>query len=70
MVSEGLDAEQSCLVEVEAGCVYGFWKSKRRGDGKKRNGFGIIIGETKGACVIAIIWLDQKVGREQDGLRG
>jgi hypothetical protein len=24
----------------------------------------------QGACVIAIIWLGQKVGREQDGLKG
>jgi hypothetical protein len=29
--------------------------------------FGIIIAETMGACVITIIWLNQKVGREQDG---
>jgi hypothetical protein len=33
----------------------------------KEGGFEIIIAETKGACVIAIIWLNQKVGREQDG---
>jgi threonine/homoserine efflux transporter RhtA len=32
--------------------------------------FGIIIAETRVACVIAIIWLGQKVGREQDGLKG
>jgi hypothetical protein len=32
--------------------------------------FGIIIAETRRACVIAIIWLDRKVGREQDGLKG
>jgi hypothetical protein len=50
--------------------VYGFWKSKRRGDGKEKNGFEIIIAETRGACVIAIIWLGQKVGHEQDGLKG
>jgi hypothetical protein len=50
--------------------VYGFWKSKRRGDGKRKNGFRIIIAETRGACVIAIIWLGQKVGREQDVLKG
>jgi hypothetical protein len=36
----------------------------------ERNSFGIIIAETRGAYVIAIIWLGQKVGCEQDGLRG
>jgi hypothetical protein len=43
----------------------------RRGEATKtrKSGFGIIIVETRGACVIAIIWLDQKVGREQDGLK-
>jgi hypothetical protein len=56
-ISKKLDAEKSQPVKVEVACVYGSWKSKRRGDGKKRNGFGIIIAETRGACVIAIIWL-------------
>jgi hypothetical protein len=31
--------------------------------------FGIIIAETRGACVIAIIWTGQKWALEQDGLR-
>jgi hypothetical protein len=35
--------------------VYGFWKTKRRGDKKEKNGFGIIIAKTRGACVITII---------------
>ena len=39
------------------------------GTRRRKNGFGIIIAETRGACVIAIIWLGQKVGREQDGLK-
>jgi hypothetical protein len=41
----------------------------RRGEATKtiEGGFKIIITETKGACVIAIIWLNQKVGHEQDG---
>jgi hypothetical protein len=69
-ISKKLDAEWSHPVEVEVARVYGSWKSKRRGDGKKKNGFRIIIAETRGACVITIIWLGQKVGREQDGLRG
>jgi hypothetical protein len=33
----------------------------------KEGGFGIIIAETRGACVIAITWPNQKVSREQDG---
>jgi hypothetical protein len=57
-------------MEVEVARMYGFWKSKRRGDEKEKNGFKFIIAETRGACVIAIIWLGQKVGREQDGLKG
>jgi hypothetical protein len=32
----------------------------------REDGFRIIIAEIRGACVIAIIWLNQKVGREQD----
>jgi hypothetical protein len=35
----------------------------------RKSGFRIIIAETRGACVITIIWLDQKVGHEQDGLK-
>jgi hypothetical protein len=42
-------------MEVEAARVYRFWKTKRRGYEKEKNGFGIIIAETRGACVIAII---------------
>jgi hypothetical protein len=43
----------------------------RRGEATKtrKSGFRIIIAETRGACVIAIIWLDQKVGHEQDGIK-
>jgi hypothetical protein len=37
---------------------------------EKENGFRIVIAETRGACVIVIIWLGQKVGREQNGLKG
>ena len=36
---------------------------------KLGSGFKIIIAETRGACVIAIIWLGQKVGCERDGLK-
>jgi hypothetical protein len=41
----------------------------RRGEATetREGGFRIIIAETRGACVITIIWLNQKVGRKQDG---
>jgi hypothetical protein len=41
----------------------------RRGEATetREGGFRIIIAETRGACVIAIIWLNQKVGHKQDG---
>jgi hypothetical protein len=41
----------------------------RRGEAMetREGGFRIIIAKTRGACVIAIIWLNQKMGREQDG---
>jgi hypothetical protein len=35
----------------------------------RKSGFRIIIAETREACVIVVILLDQKVGREQDGLK-
>jgi hypothetical protein len=40
----------------------------RRGEAieTREGGFGIIITKTSGACVIAIIWLNQKVSHEQD----
>jgi hypothetical protein len=43
----------------------------RRGEATetRKSGFRIIIAETRGKYVITIIWLDQKVGREQDGLQ-
>jgi hypothetical protein len=46
-VSKEFDAEQSYHLEVEEARLYGFWKSKS-GAMKKRNGFGIIIAETRG----------------------
>jgi hypothetical protein len=33
----------------------------------REGGFGIIIVETRGACVTALTWPNQKVGHEQDG---
>jgi hypothetical protein len=35
----------------------------------KEGGFGNIIAETKGACVIAITWPNQKVGMNNMGLK-
>jgi hypothetical protein len=45
-------------------CV--FRLGDRRGEAMetREGGFRFIIAETRGACVIAIIWLNQKVGRE------
>jgi hypothetical protein len=37
---------------------------------KKQSGFGIIIAKTRGACVIATIWPNKEMGRNQDGLGG
>jgi hypothetical protein len=47
-VSKELHAKQLHPMEVEEARVYGFWKPKRRGDGKEKNGFRIIISETRG----------------------
>jgi hypothetical protein len=47
-VSKEFNAEQSHPLEVEDAHLYGFWKSKRRGAEKDRNGFEIIITETRG----------------------
>jgi hypothetical protein len=57
-VSKEFDAEQSHPLEVEEARLYGFctdFGSLRGGAMKRKNGFGIIIAETRGACVIAII---------------
>jgi hypothetical protein len=49
--------------------VCGPWKLKGRRSRRKKNGFRIIIAKTRGACVIAIIWLGQELGRHRDGLK-
>jgi hypothetical protein len=69
-VSKESDIERSCPMSIKVVCA--FRHGGRRGEATKtrKSGFRIIIAETRGACVIAIIWLDQKVGREQDGLKG
>ena len=40
--------------------VFRLKKPKRRGNEAGINGFGIIITETRGACVIAKIWLNRR----------
>jgi hypothetical protein len=54
---------------MKVACV--FRLGDRRGEATKtrKSGFRIIIAKTRGACVIAIIWLDQKLGCEKDGLK-
>jgi hypothetical protein len=46
-----------------------FRPGDRRGEATeiREGGFRIIIAETRVAYVIAIIWLNKKVSREQDG---
>jgi hypothetical protein len=46
-----------------------FRLGNRRGEAPeiKEGGFSIIIAETRGPCVIAMTWPNQKVGCEQDG---
>jgi hypothetical protein len=44
-------------------------RSKRRGDGNQGRWFQNYYCRNQEACVIAIIWLNQKVGRKQDGLK-
>jgi hypothetical protein len=52
---------------MKVACV--FRPGDQRGEAMKtrEGGFGIIIAKNRGACVITILWLNQKVGREQDG---
>jgi hypothetical protein len=53
-VSKEFDAKQSHPLEVEEARMYGFWKSKRRGD-EKEKWFWNNYCQNQGACVIAII---------------
>jgi hypothetical protein len=51
-ISKEFDVEQSHPLEVKEARLYGLWKSKRRGDEKEKNGFGIIIAETRGHMLL------------------
>jgi hypothetical protein len=51
-VSKEFDAEQSHPLKVEEARLYRLWKSKRWGDQKEKNGFGIIIAETRGHVLL------------------
>jgi hypothetical protein len=52
---------------MKVACVFSL--GDRRGEVTKtrEGGFRIIIVVTRGTCVIAITWLNQMMGREQDG---
>jgi hypothetical protein len=54
LVSKEFDAEQSRPLEVEEARLYGFWKSKRRGN-EKEKWFWNNYCRNQGACVIIII---------------
>jgi hypothetical protein len=54
---------------MKVACVFRLRDQRGEATETRKSGFRIIIAETRGACVIAIIWLDQKVGREQDGCK-
>jgi hypothetical protein len=51
---------------MKVACV--FRPRDRRGEATetREGGFRIIIAETRGACVIAIIWLNQKMGPKDE----
>jgi hypothetical protein len=54
---------------MKVACVFRLGDRRGEATESRKSGFRIIIAETRGACVIAIIWLDQKVGHEQYGLK-
>ena len=43
-------------------------RGRREEEKHQQSGFGIIIAKTRGACVIAIFWPKEEMGRNQDGL--
>jgi hypothetical protein len=55
---------------MKVACVFRLRDQRNEAIEPREGGFGIIIAKTRGACVIAIIWLNQKVGCEQDGPKG
>jgi hypothetical protein len=67
MVSNESDIERSRPVQMKVACVFRLGDRRGEATETREGGFRIIIAETKGACVITIIWLNQKVGSEQDG---
>jgi hypothetical protein len=48
-------------------CMFRLGDQRGEATKTREGGFRIIVAETRGACVIAITWPNQKVGREQDG---
>jgi hypothetical protein len=51
---------------MKVACVFRLRDRRCEATKTREGGFRIIIAETRGH-VIAIIWLNQKVGHEQDG---
>jgi hypothetical protein len=51
---------------MKVACVFRLRDRRGEATETREGGFGIIIAKTMGACVIAITWPNQKVGREQD----
>jgi hypothetical protein len=60
---QALEVEGPRLTALGAVCACTSPRSRRS------NGFEIIITKTRGAYAIAIIWLGQRIGREQYGLK-
>jgi hypothetical protein len=55
---------------MKVACVFRLRDQRGEATETRKSDFRIIIiAETRGACVITIIWSDQKVGHEQDGLK-
>jgi threonine/homoserine efflux transporter RhtA len=61
--AQALEVEGSRLTALGAVCAC------TRPGSRRNNGFGIIIAKTRGACVIAVIWLGWRMGRERHGLK-
>jgi hypothetical protein len=60
---QALEVEGSRLTALGTVCAC------TRPGSRRNNGFGIIIAKTRGACVIAVIWLGWRMGQERHGLR-
>jgi hypothetical protein len=66
MISEESDIEKSRPVRMKVARLFRLGDRRGKATETREGGFRIIIAETRGACVIAITWPNQKVGRKQD----